>query len=179
MDTTTTTTTTTEKNTLIHDIISILQNALETLDNGKGMALTSTEVVFINQLMKESPQSFQDISTEITGILEKRAVEISDIPQLLYIIATVYIKDFRHKDVDIIACIRYTLETIIGSGLLPINAVEERVLKTVIETSLNLLKTNLPYIEEIAEEVVEEVVKEVTKDAGKMAVCFKRYLCFC
>lgn len=170
---------TTAKNTLMLDITNILHTALQTLDNGNGVVLTSTDVVFINQLMKKSPQSFHDISTEITGILEKRVIEISDIPHLLYIIATTYIKDFKHKDVNIIACIQYTLETIIDSGLFSINAVEESVLKTIIETSLNLLRMNLPYIEEVIEEVVEEVVEEVTKDAEKIAVCFKRYLCFC
>lgn len=163
------------ENTLIIDITNILQTALQTLDNQRGLVLSNSEVVFINQLMKESPQSFQDVSTQINFILQKREIEISDIPHLLYIIATIYIKDFQYKNINIIACIHYTLETIIDSGLLPINNYEEKILKTVIETSLNLLKLNLPLIEEVAEEVAEEFVE----DAEKVAVCFKKYICFC
>jgi hypothetical protein len=125
--------------------------------------------------MKESPHCFQEISTQINTILQKKEIEISDIPQLLYIISTIYIKEFKYKNINVIACIKYTLETIIDSGIFPINKLEEKVLKTVIETSLNLLKTNIPFIEEVAEEVVEEVVK----DAENIAVCIKKYLCFC
>jgi len=166
---------TSDENTLIIDITNILQTALQTFDTHPGVTLSNSEVVFINQLMKESPQSFQDVSSQINSILEKREIEISDIPHLLYIIASIYIKDFRYKNINIIACIQYTLETIIDSGVLPINKYEEKLLKTVIETSLNLLKMNLPLIEDVVEEVVEEVVE----DAEKVVVCFKKYICFC
>jgi len=163
------------KNTLIIDVIYILQTALKKIDNEHGLLLTNNEISFMNQLIKESPHCFQEISSQINSILQKREIEISDIPQLLYIISTIYIKEFKYKNINIIACIQYTLETIIDSGFLPINNLEEKVLKTIVETSLKLLKTNLPFIEEVVEEVTEEIVE----DAEKMVVCIKKYLCFC
>jgi len=166
---------TSSENTIVIDIIGILQNALQTFDNKHGIVLTNNETDFINRLMKESPQAFHDVSSEISSILQNRVIEISDIPQLLYIIAVIYIKEFQYKNINVIACIQYTLETIIESGLLPINNYEEKLLKMIIETSLKLLKTNLPMIEEVVEDVIEEVVE----DAEKVAVCFKKYLCFC
>jgi hypothetical protein len=130
------------------NLVSVLHNALSVLDSATGeITLNSDEILFIKTMMKENPQSFEKINGQINDILGNRAVHLSDIPQLLYIISVVYVDDFKHGKINILACIQFTLDTILDTGLLPFNGVETAVIRCVVDSSIGLLKTNLPYIE--------------------------------
>ena len=97
--------------------------------------LNENEIKFIKQMMKNSPDSFAKISTEINEILNKRQIEVRDIPHLIYIIASIYISDFDHKNINIIDCIQFTIDAILESGILPINTVEKDILEAIVNAS--------------------------------------------
>jgi len=138
----------TDENTTVIDIVYFLEKALEMTDNKIFFKLNNNEILFVKQMMKEHPESFQKISNQVNSILQSKQLEIKDIPELIYIIAVIYINDFQHKNINIIDCIQFTLDTIINSGLLPINTIEQHILQSIVDSSLKLLKTNLPMIEE-------------------------------
>lgn len=136
---------TTPENGFIN-VIDILQSVLS---NNKTTLhdLSNKEIQFIQKMMIESPETFHSISEQINEIIKDKKIDISEIPKIIHIIAIIFITDFSFKKVDVIACVRFTLDTIIDSGLLPLNAIETMALKSIIDTSLDLLKINLPRIE--------------------------------
>lgn len=143
------------------DLVEILQSAIKNMNIKGEISLNTNEVVFMETVMKENPDAFKNISAQITDILNSRKIEISDIPHIIYVISTIYLEHFKCKDINIIDCIKFTIDTIIDSGLLPINGRELAILKTVVDNSLNLLKMNIPIIEEEIEIIDEPFIKRL------------------
>jgi hypothetical protein len=134
------------------NIAEKMQKTLSSFDSSTGsMPLNDGEIVFIKQMMVESPKSFIKITDKINDILTDRKIQPSDIPILLHIITTIYLEDFDCDNIDILACVKFTLDTILDSGLLPINGAEASIIKNVVDSSIGLLKINLPIVEKEVE----------------------------
>jgi len=157
---------------VIVNIVEVLTSTIAEIETKGVFKLNETEVKFIKQLMKNSPDSFAKISTDINEIVNKRQVEITDIPHLIYLIASIYINDLKYENINIIDCIQFTLNAILDSGILPINKVSEEVIQAIINSSLNLLKTNLPIIEEKIELIATSLSKRIYH-------FLSRLMCFC
>jgi len=143
----------------IINIVEILTAKIISLESNNILKLNENEVKFIKQMMNDNPDSFEKISTKINDIMVKRQIVVGDIPDLIYIISTIYIHDFEHKSINIIDCIQFTINTIIESGIIPIKETDAEILEGVVNSSLNLLKLNLPAIEKGAKNGVTIVVK--------------------
>lgn len=157
---------------IIVNIVDVLTSTITEIETKGVFKLNETEIKFIKQVTKNSPDSFTKISTEINEIVNKRQVELTDIPHLIYVIASTYINDLTYENINIIDCIQFTLNAILDSGILPINKVSEEVIQAIINSSLNLLKTNLPLIEEEIEQIATTVSQRIYR-------FFLRLRCFC
>lgn len=157
---------------IIVNVVDVLTSTIAEIETKGIFKLNETEIKFIKQAMKNSPDSFVKISTEINEIVNKRQVELTDIPHLIYVIASIYINDLKYENINIIDCIQFTLNTILDSGILPINKVSEEVIQAIINSSLNLLKTNLPMIEEEIEYIATTVSQRIYR-------FLLRLRCFC
>jgi hypothetical protein len=129
------------------DLHGILNNTLDSMDFCGSHKLNNEEVIFISRMLKENPETFHNISSEITNLLNSKELHIGDIPEIIHIISTIFISDFENKDVAIIECIKFTLDVLLESGLLPLNGVGISIIKTIVDSSLNLLKINIKVVE--------------------------------
>ena len=130
------------------DILNYLQKSIINIDVKEGTTLNEKEVVFIKQMMNENPATFEKVSFQINEILAKKKFEISDIPQIIHIICTVYTEDFDCKNVNIINCVEFTLDALIESNTLFNDNITKEILRPVVDFSFGLLKTNVSFIEE-------------------------------
>jgi len=130
------------------DIFKMLHNALDTLgvSSNNIIALKTEEINFITKILSKHPHLFHDISIKINDILSTKHITIGDIPNIVHIISILYIENFNYNNINIIECIRFTVNTLLHSGLLPLNLTDIYIIEHIIESSLNLLQTNLPEI---------------------------------
>jgi hypothetical protein len=128
------------------DIMKYLQKAITNIK--EGTSLNEKEVNFIKQMMTENPAIFEKVSHQINDIVNKKKLEVSDIPQLLHIICTVYTDEFNCKNVNIINCVQFTLDALIESNEIFNDNISKEILKPIVDFSFGLLKTNVSFIEE-------------------------------
>jgi hypothetical protein len=136
---------------LIINIVGLLEKAIINMDVKGEFSINDQEISFIKQIMVETPETFHDVSLQLNNILNNKRIAISDIPEIIYIISTIYISKFNYKNINIIDCIQFTLDTLIDSGILHVDNNTEEVLKSIVHFSLKLLKTTIPIIEEKVE----------------------------
>lgn len=126
------------------DLLDILQSSLSPFnDECTRLNLSSTEVTFMKILMTNNPQTFNTISSQINELLQNKTVEISDIPNVIYIIAVVYINDISNKKIDIIRCIQITVDALLETGILPLTEDENKIVQTLIDVSFKLLQITI------------------------------------
>lgn len=102
-----------------------------------------TERQFLQNLIKESPETFHVIDTALHEILKDDKIDYHDIPQIVLIMSNIFYEIKSAKCIDLVVVIQVVLDIILDSGLLHIPAFEIVILKRVIDASVGLLKTNL------------------------------------
>ena len=149
--------------TLIINMVDLLEKAIINMNMKGEFSINEQEISFIKQMIVESPQTFHNVTLQINDILNNKRIAISNIPEIIYIISTIYISEFNYKNINIIDCIQFTLDTLIDSGILHIDDNTEEVLKSIVHFSLQLLKTTLPVIEEEVEIVAVSCFNRIKK----------------
>jgi len=113
--------------------------------------LTADQVVWINQFILASPDSFTKITDDIKSITATGEIGVHNIPQIVRLLADIYnneaLKAGMTNPANIIAFIKFTLDTILSSKLLILPDTEKELIKEIVDASLDLLATNLTPIE--------------------------------
>jgi hypothetical protein len=90
------------------------------------------------------PQIQQTLDT----ILRDGNISLHDIPELVLLITQIFQSNISVKNINILNLIQYTLDALLESNILPIEKPLQVVAKNMIDTSLTLLNTSLPTIEQ-------------------------------
>ena len=119
----------------------IIETVLNKLKNDTTISLNEFEIAFIKRVIAKEPTIFNNISFD-----EK--ITLADIPKIILIISNLYSQHFINTDVNIniINLIEFTVNILIE--LSPIPQCEIILFTNIITFSLELLKKNLPFIEE-------------------------------
>lgn len=107
------------------------------------------EVAFMQCLLRDHPDVFRKIEGTVDAIMSDGKVDIFDLPQLIRLCSQIYhehLVGYVVREVGVISLIRFTLDALLDSGILPIHGVAKDVIKKVIDTSLELLRTNVTMV---------------------------------
>ena len=123
-------------------------------------SLTPQNIAVINVLINTCPDIFDELNDDIKNIIADNKIDLQDIPSLIHIITKIFnspvIKSaiINHginlEPEDIVLYIKYTLDTILTSQFLVIPEIQKTIIKKIIDTSLDLLITNIPSIKKNA-----------------------------
>lgn len=111
-------------------------------------SLNKLEKNVIFDLLENSPEIFKQMDNAIYEILKDGKIDMHDIPQIIFIIVDILKNHeivkvvFEHD--NYLNVIQFIINAILDSGVLPIPQLETDVAKKIIDSSLNLLITNLP-----------------------------------
>jgi len=123
-----------------------------------GLTITPAEHTFLTSLIRDSPETFEEVNQTILGIMSDGRIDFHDIPQIVLVIshifrATLHGDDaVRLRQVNLIHIVRLVLDALLDSGLLPLPAAEIAVIKRIVDTSLGLLATELPKVAVVIEQ---------------------------
>jgi hypothetical protein len=134
----------------VESVISI-SNSLVTLLQTKmkipSYHLTEEQQSWISLLLKNSPQSFTKIDTDVTSIVASGSLGVHSIPQLVQLCADVInqasIQQGMSNAVNIYILIKFILDVLLDSSLIPLPDVEKNTIQILVDVSLGLLCTNL------------------------------------
>jgi hypothetical protein len=130
-------------------IVVILQEKLN--DPKYGLILAPNEIKYVQALLNKMPEKFNAIHKTIDDILEDGQVNIHDIPKMVLLISQIYKQNVIPqlvKTIDMFKIVRFTLDALFDSGILPISSFETQVIQRVVDSSLDLLALELPKVEE-------------------------------
>lgn len=136
--------------------------------------LSKYEISFFHTVLSENPTIFNKINETINEILQQNENihDLKDVLKIVHHISSVYTEIFDPKEIDIISCIKFTVDGILDSGLLPFPNIEIMFVKKVVDASLDLLKINLPVVKETIKETIELVSETKTNEKDKRCFCF-------
>jgi len=106
--------------------------------------LSHNEIEYIKYLVNDTA-AFTNIENAIKEIMRDGKVDFHDIPQIIVAISNIVSLNYIdiYKKIDKIAVIKYIINQIIDSGLLPLPAIELPIIKRIIDSSIDLLEMNL------------------------------------
>jgi len=134
----------------IVDFISNLQNNISISTN-----LTPDEVAYINKLVQaESDISgnfgiISQVKMEFNNIIKEDIINLHDIPKLILLITDILktnIVQNTIQNVGLLNIIKFILDALFDSNLLPLNPTEISLIKSLIDSSLQLLQTNVDFV---------------------------------
>jgi len=134
----------------IVDFISNLQNNISISTN-----LTPDEVAYINKLVQaESDISgnfgiISQVKMEFNNIIKEDIINLHDIPKLILLITDILktnIVQNTIQNVGLLNIIKFILDALFDSNLLPLNPNEISLIKSLIDSSLQLLQTNVDFV---------------------------------
>jgi len=105
--------------------------------------LTKRQVLFLQQTLNKNPEFFAGIQAQVEGIVKDREINAGDLPQIILMLANIYNTfsvEKAVKQVGLIPIIRFTFDTIMESGLLPISAAEAGLIQGIVDVSFALLE---------------------------------------
>jgi hypothetical protein len=108
--------------------------------------LSAPEVAFMQNLLRDRPEVFRKIQGTVDSIMADGKVDIFDVPQLIHLCSQLYhehVMAYAVREVGVISLMRFTVDALLDSGLLPVHGVAKDVIKKVVDTSLELLRTNV------------------------------------
>ena len=119
--------------------------------------LTPVEISYINILLNEeshmtgNPTVINQIEFEFNNIVKEGKISIIYIPELVLLMTNIlktHIISNTLQNIGIINIIQFLLNSLLTSNLLPLNDEEVCLIKSLINTSLELLKTNIDFLYE-------------------------------
>lgn len=115
--------------------------------NSPSYNLSSEQIVWINNFMVASPESFTTITNDIKAITSDGKIDSHDIPLLIKLISDVYnsgaISSTLSNPTNIIDFVKFTLNVILDSEYLILPEIEKKVIKKIIDSSIALLTMNI------------------------------------
>jgi hypothetical protein len=134
----------------IIDFIANLQNNLNISTN-----LTHDEVAYINKLLlAESDISgnfgiISQVKMEFNNIIKEDTITLHDIPGLILVITDILktniVQNAIHN-VGLLNIIKFILDALFYSNLLLLNPNEISLIKSLVDSSLQLLQTNIDFV---------------------------------
>ena len=111
--------------------------------------LTANETQYIEVLMERNPEVFTKIQQTVDEIMSDGVVDLHDIPKIILLISQMYqanvLTEFIHH-IRLLSLVRFTVDCLLDSGLLPIPQAEIFVIKRIVDTTIDLLSTNMDVI---------------------------------
>ena len=129
--------------------MSLLNVLLNNLNN-PSITLNLDEIKYVQGLLQTNPEVFDKITDTVNNIMSDGKIDLHDLPKLLLLITQIYNSNLIHSllnNVDIINIIQYTIDSLLSSDLLPLPNIEVKTIKSIIDTSINLLRLNIIPIE--------------------------------
>jgi hypothetical protein len=138
-------------------VVLTLSELLLAKVNSPTYQLTETQIQWIQQFIKASPDSFQRIASDVQSIVSDGKIDLHDIPALVKLLADIYNTDaipwgLSHP-ANIIVFVKFTVDVIFSSQYLMLPDAEKKAIQLLIDTSLDLLSMKLHSIENLVEEV--------------------------
>ena len=112
-------------------------------DDKYAIHLNTQEMDYIKNLTKNNPEIFTDIENTINDIMSDGKIDLHDIPKFILLISQIFKShaiENAVKNIDIIAVIRFIVDSMLDSGLLPLPNIEIQLIKKIADSSLDLLK---------------------------------------
>jgi len=131
-----------EKPTLVQTLCDALVSEKYTLH------LTPHEMAFTKTLLRDHPELFENIHDTIQDIVSDGQLNLHDIPKLVLLVSQIYHAHMMTtvvRQVGVINLVKFTLDAILASGLVPLPAIEITLIQRIMDTSLDLLNTNLTH----------------------------------
>ena len=100
------------------------------------------ETEYLHTLINDNPQLFSQIEDNINNILSDGKINIHDIPQIVKLISTIYHLNMPNNT-NIISVVRFTVDSILNSGLFPLPDIEIQIIESIVDSSLDLLQMNI------------------------------------
>lgn len=108
--------------------------------------LNKQEYSFLVPLLSENVGLLSTIFDSIRQIQQDDKVTLSDVPQILSVIITVFRVFLLKKkmyDISLYEISKFLIETLIANDILPFKEAEYEKVKTIISTTLQILNTNV------------------------------------
>ena len=136
---------------IIYNMNSLLLINLlyENLNNSVSVKLTDSEVNFIEELITKYPNILNQIKDQIDNIISDGKIDLHDIPQIILLISNIYTSHIFEKsieNVEIINIVKFTLDSLIDSSVLPLPNIKKEIIKKTIDSSISLLNFNITTI---------------------------------
>lgn len=116
-------------------------NLLKTIENkGATIKLNQDEINFI----KKNPGLINKIQEEINKIITDNEINYHDIPKMICIMSDIYKTHFISEEIQnirLINIIEFTIDSILELQVDPLPEVETQIIKSVVDSSLELLNT--------------------------------------
>lgn len=111
--------------------------------------LTTNEKQYLDILMEKNPEVFTKIQQTMDEIMADGVVDLHDIPKIILLISQMYqgnvLVEFI-KHIRLLSLVKFTIDCLLDSGLLPIPQVEVIIIKRIVDTTIDLLSTNMDTI---------------------------------
>jgi hypothetical protein len=130
-------------------MINLINNIIKKL-NKPNNSLSSNDISFIKENIVNKSFIFEKISQKINDVAVTKINSIDSIPQIILFISKIYKKHLIISDPNIsfINIIKFTLDTILESGVINIDPVFSEIIENMVDYSLELLIINIPEIKE-------------------------------
>jgi hypothetical protein len=113
--------------------------------------LSPLDIKYIDTLLNGNPEMFHQIHGMVDEIMKDGVLDIHDIPRIVLLIGKIYQTNLIGeilKHVKILSVVRFTVDSLLESGLIPLPEVEIIIIKKIVDVSIDLLSTNIDIIEE-------------------------------
>lgn len=135
---------------IIHCLNSLLENETNVIQIQNEYNLSQRSIYIIQLLIDSSPQLFHDIAIELSCILKKHSIDISDIPPCIAIIKDIYEMNlhlvcdaFEHITLeDGIEFIETLIIFLVMQNFIPIPTYEKEIFVSIIKSSIDLLENS-------------------------------------
>jgi hypothetical protein len=167
-------------------IVNVLKNNLQ--NDKYSVHLSPHDIKYVDTLLESNPEMFNQIHSMVDEIISDGVLDIHDIPKIVLLVSKIYktnlIGEFIKK-VKILSVIRFTVDSLLDSGLVPLPEIEIIIIKKIVDVSIDLLSTNVHRIEEETKTCWQGVVNLFTtnhgggKATGGVWAWFKHLFCSC
>ena len=148
-------------------IVNVLKNNLQ--NDKYSVHLSPHDIKYVDTLLESNPEMFNQIHSMVDEIISDGVLDIHDIPKIVLLISKIYktnlIGEFIKK-VKILSVIRFTVDSLLDSGLVPLPEIEIIIIKKIVDVSIDLLSTNVHRIEEETKTCWQGVVNLFTTNHG-------------
>jgi hypothetical protein len=128
---------------IANDLIQLLQANMKL----PSYNLTQKQQDWIELLIKNSPESFAKINSDVQELVASGSLGVQSIPKLIQLCADIFnnasCQNGIASSVNIYILIKFVLDVLLDSSLLPIPFAEKTIIQALVDSSLGLLVTSL------------------------------------